>query len=108
MFNMSSNTQHTPQETAGAVEHTETKAKRVRSPMRAVRKPGILGLARQCRGCDVEVTSDGVGRPKEYCDGCRAEVYRLRQAAYYQQNRTRLLKVLNEKRFAERMARGEQ
>jgi len=105
---MSSNTQHTPQETAGAVEHTETKAKRVRSPLRAVRKPGILGLARQCRGCDVEVTSDGVGRPKEYCEGCRAEVYRLRQAAYYQQNRTRLLKVLNEKRFAERMARGEQ
>jgi hypothetical protein len=56
----------------------------------------------------VDVVSIGRGRPKEYCEGCRAEVYRLRQAAYYQQNRTRLLKVLNEKRFKERMARGEQ
>ena len=103
---MSSNTQHTPQETAGAVEHTETKAKRVRSPLRAVRKPGILGLARQCRGCDVEVTSDGVGRPKEYCEGCRAEVYRLRQAAYYQQNRTTLLHKLKQKRYKGWQERG--
>lgn len=104
---MNSSTKDTPQEVAGAVEQTEAKAKRVRTPLRAARRPGLLGLARQCRGCGVEVTSDGVGRPKEYCEGCRAEVYRLRQAAYYQQNRTRLLKTLNEKRFAERMARGE-
>ena len=99
MFNMSSNT---------AVQHTESKAKRLRSPLRAVRRPGILGLTAKCRGCEVDVVSIGRGRPKEYCEGCRAEVYRLRQAAYYQQNRTRLLKVLNEKRFKERMARGEQ
>ena len=106
---MNSSTKDTPQEVAGAVEQTGTKAKRVRSPLRAARRPGLLGLARQCRcGCGVEVTSDGVGRPKEYTDECRREVYRKRQAAYYQQNRTRLLKTLNEKRYAERMARGEQ
>jgi len=104
---MNSSTKDTPQEVAGAVEQTGTKAKRVRSPLRAARRPGLLGLARQCRGCGVEVTSDGVGRPKEYCEGCRAEVYRLRQADYYQQNRARLLRALNEKRYAERMARGE-
>ena len=103
---MNSSSSDAPQEVAGAVEQTATKVRRKPTPLRAVRLPGLVGLARQCRGCGAEVTSDGVGRPKEYCEGCRVEVYRLRQAAYYAKNRERLLHALNEKRFKERQERG--
>ena len=104
---MNSSTKDAPQEVAGAVKQSATKAAHPRVPRHARWLRGKAGLARECRGCGVTVVSIGKGRPQEYCKECRAEVYRLRQAAYYQKNRTRLLKTLNEKRYAERMARGE-
>ena len=81
---MNSSTKETPQEVAGAVEHTGTKAKRVRSPLRAARRPGLLGLARQCRCCGKSIEKRFKKGPAPvYCDVCREKVKRHKAAEYY-------------------------
>jgi hypothetical protein len=103
---MSSNSSSESHEVDGAVVKPATKAARKYVPKHAIRLRGNVGVYRKCRGCGEPLVSIGTGRPQEWCGECRRLKVADYNSRYYKANRVRLLKELNEKRFAERQRRG--
>ena len=101
MFNMNSS-KASDEEVAGQDKQSAAVVKRLRTPKRARRAPGRVGLINDCLVCGAGLLSIGLGRPKEYCEGCLGEVNRLRWAAYYEKNRRALLDKLKAKRRAKK------